>query len=62
MASYIATKNFYMEKSDRQFDEGKVYDLQTYEADEINKQITAVYGEEWLKYREEGIEEAVSAF
>jgi hypothetical protein len=61
MASYIATKNFYMEKSDRQFDEGKVYDLQTYEAEEINKQIAAVYGEEWLKYREEGIKEAEPA-
>lgn len=36
MAKYQAKLNIYLAKSDRHFDKGQVYDLDKYEAQEIN--------------------------
>lgn len=36
MAKYQAKLNVYLAKSDRRFDKGQVYDLDNYEAQEIN--------------------------
>lgn len=36
MAKYQAKLNVYLAKSDRHFDKGQVYDLDKYEAQEIN--------------------------
>lgn len=36
MAKYQANLNVYLAKSDRHFDKGQVYDLDKYEAQEIN--------------------------
>nr|DAM62587.1 MAG TPA: hypothetical protein [Caudoviricetes sp.] len=36
MAKYQAKLNVYLTKSDRHFDKGQVYDLDKYEAQEIN--------------------------
>ena len=36
MAKYQAKLNAYLAKSDRHFDKGQVYDLDKYEAQEIN--------------------------
>lgn len=36
MAKFKAKLNAYLAKSDRHFDKGKVYDLDKYEAQEIN--------------------------
>lgn len=36
MTKYQAKQNVYLAKSDRHFDKGQVYDLDKYEAQEIN--------------------------
>lgn len=49
MAKFEAKTNFYIEKTGKQFDEGVVYEMTSAEADEINRQTTAHFGEEWLE-------------
>lgn len=49
MAKFEAKTNFYVEKTGQQFDEGVVYEITSAEADEINRQTTAHFGEEWLE-------------
>ncbi len=48
MAKYKATCNFLIDSTDQNFDEGKVYELTTAEAEEINQKTNLVFGEEWL--------------
>ena len=48
MAEYKATCNFLIDSTDQNFDEGKVYELTTAEAEEINQKTNLVFGEEWL--------------
>lgn len=49
MAKYKATCNFLIESTDQNFDEGKVYELTTAEAEDINKKTNLAFGEEWLE-------------
>ena len=49
MASFKADRNFYLAQSDRQFDEGKTYELDVEEANVINEKIKVAFGETWLK-------------
>lgn len=49
MAKYKATCNFLIESTDQNFDEGKVYELTTVEAEEINQRTNLAFGEEWLE-------------
>nr|DAP75237.1 MAG TPA: hypothetical protein [Caudoviricetes sp.] len=48
MAKYKATCNFLIDSTDQNFDDGKVYELTTAEAEEINQKTNLVFGEEWL--------------
>lgn len=49
MAKFEAKTNFYVEKTGQQFDAGVVYEMTSDEADEINAQSMAHFGEEWLE-------------
>lgn len=49
MAKYKATCNFLIESTDQNFDEGKVYELTTVEAEGINQKTSLAFGEEWLE-------------
>lgn len=49
MASFKADRNFYLAQSDRQFDEGKTYELDVEEANAINEKIKVAFGGTWLK-------------
>lgn len=49
MAKYKATCNFLIESTDQNFDEGKVYELTTAEAEGINQKTSLAFGEEWLE-------------
>ena len=49
MASFKADRNFYLAQSDRQFDEGRIYELDVEEANVINEKIKVAFGETWLK-------------
>lgn len=54
MAKYKATCNFLIESTDQNFDEGKVYELTTVEAEEINQKTNLAFGEEWLELVADG--------
>lgn len=54
MAKYKATCNFLIESTDQNFDKGKVYELTTAEAEEINQKTNLAFGEEWLELVSEG--------
>ena len=54
MAKYKATCNFLIESTDQNFDEGKVYELTTSEAEEINHKTNLAFGKEWLELVSEG--------
>lgn len=49
MAKYKAKTNFFMEKTGQQFDVNNVYEMIAAEADEINRQTLAEYGDNWLE-------------
>ena len=49
MAKYKATCNFFLESTEKNFDEGTVYELTTAEAEEINQKTSLAFGEEWLE-------------
>lgn len=49
MAKFEAKTNFYVKKTGQQFDAGVVYEMTSAEADEINRQTTVHFGEEWLE-------------
>nr|DAK58184.1 MAG TPA: hypothetical protein [Caudoviricetes sp.] len=49
MVIYKATCNFLIDSTDQNFDEGKVYELTTAEAEEINQKTNLAFGEEWLE-------------
>ena len=49
MAKYKATCNFLIDSTDQNFDDGKVYELTTAEAEEINQKTNLAFGEEWLE-------------
>lgn len=49
MAKYKAKTNFFMEKTGQQFDVNNVYEMAAAEADEINRQTLAEYGDNWLE-------------
>lgn len=54
MARYKATCNFLIESTDQNFDKGKVYELTTAEAEEINQKTSLAFGEEWLDIVSDG--------
>ena len=54
MAKYKATCNFLIESTDQNFDEGKVYELTTAEAEGINQKTNLAFGEEWLELVSDG--------
>lgn len=60
MAKYKATCNFVVESTGQNFTEGRVYDLPSVEADEINRKINASFGEQWLVLETSGTEEALT--
>lgn len=60
MAKYKATCNFIVESTDQNFTEGRVYDLPSVEADEINRKINASFGEQWLVLETNETEEALT--
>ena len=49
MAKYKAKTNFFMGKTGQQFDVNNVYEMTAAEADEINRQTLAEYGDNWLE-------------
>ena len=49
MAKYKAKTNFFMGKTGQQFDVNNVYEMAAAEADEINRQTLAEYGDNWLE-------------
>lgn len=59
MAKYKATCNFVIESTDQNFIEGRVYELPSVEADEINRKISASFGEQWLVLETNETEEAL---
>ena len=60
MAKYKATCNFVVESTDQNFTEGRIYELPSVEADEINRKINASFGEQWLVLETSGTEEALT--
>lgn len=61
MAKYKATCNFVIESTDQNFTEGHVYDIPSVEADEINRNINASFGEEWLVLEANETEEPLTS-
>nr|DAP43982.1 MAG TPA: hypothetical protein [Caudoviricetes sp.] len=59
MAKYQAKLNVYLAKSDRHFDKGQVYDLDKYEAQEINALVDCL---ELVEEDEELVEVETSTF
>lgn len=57
MVKFKAKTNFFMAKTGQQFDANNVYEMTVAEADEINRQTLAEYGDNWL----EEIEQVVSS-
>ena len=57
MVKFKAKTNFFMAKTGQQFDANNVYEMTAAEADEINRQTLAEYGDNWL----EEIEQVVSS-
>ena len=57
MAKFKAKTNFFMTKTGQQFDANNTYEMTAAEADEINRQTLAEYGDNWL----EEIEQVVSS-
>lgn len=57
MVKFKAKTNFFMAKTGQQFDANNMYEMTAAEADEINRQTLAEYGDNWL----EEIEPVVSS-
>lgn len=60
MAKYKAKTNFFMKKTGQQFDVNNVYEMTAAEADEINRQTLAEYGDNWLEEIESDVTPGLS--
>lgn len=49
MAKFKAKTNFFMTKTGQQFDANNTYEMTAAEADGINRQTLAEYGDNWLE-------------